>query len=77
MRDNGIGIEPSFGHKIFGMFEKIDTHTEGAGLGLALVKKIVELYNGRIWLESEGLGHGSCFFFTLPDACNRQGENPT
>ena len=37
-----------------------------AGIGLALVKRIVELYEGRIWLESEGLGQGTCFRFTLP-----------
>lgn len=75
VRDNGMGIDPRHSHKIFGMFEKLDPHTEGAGLGLALVKRIVELHKGRIWVESDGCGQGSCFFFTLPDAFNRQGEN--
>jgi PAS domain S-box-containing protein len=74
VRDNGMGIDPRHGHKIFGLFDKLDPCTEGAGLGLALVKRIVELYKGRIWLESEGHGLGSCFRFTLPEAFNRQGD---
>lgn len=74
VRDNGMGIDPRHAHKVFGMFEKVDPLSEGSGLGLALVKKIVELYKGRIWLESDGCGHGSRFLFSLPDACNRQGD---
>jgi len=74
VRDNGMGINPRHSHKIFGMFEKLDPHTEGAGLGLALVKRIVELHKGRIWVESGGYGRGSCFFFTLPEAFNQQGD---
>lgn len=68
VRDNGMGIDPSYKDKIFGLFEKLDPKSEGSGLGLALVKRIVELYKGRIWLESEGAGKGSCFKFTLPEA---------
>lgn len=74
VRDNGMGIDPRHSHKIFGLFDKLDPQTEGAGLGLALVKRIVELYKGRIWVESEGHGLGSCFQFTLPEAFNPQGE---
>jgi PAS domain S-box-containing protein len=74
VRDNGMGIDPRHSHKIFGLFDKLDPRTEGAGLGLALVKRIVELYKGRIWVESEGHGLGSCFQFTLPEAFNPQGE---
>jgi signal transduction histidine kinase len=66
--DNGIGIEQKYHHKIFGLFDKLDAGSEGSGLGLALVKRIVELYGGRIWVESEGVGRGSCFRFTLPEA---------
>jgi len=66
VRDNGQGIDPRFQDKVFGLFEQLDTASEGTGLGLALVKRIVELYEGRIWLESEGLGQGTCFRFTLP-----------
>ncbi|MCK5669185.1 MAG: hybrid sensor histidine kinase/response regulator, partial [Gammaproteobacteria bacterium] len=43
---------------------------EGSGLGLALIKRIVELYQGTIRIESKGLDQGTCFFFTLPQATN-------
>lgn len=52
----------------FGLFEQLDRQNEGTGLGLALVKRIVEMYGGRVWVESDGLGHGSCFRFTLPES---------
>jgi signal transduction histidine kinase len=65
VRDNGIGIEPSFQDKVFGLFEKLDPTSDGTGIGLALVKRIVETHNGKIWVESEG-GKGATFCFTLP-----------
>ena len=65
VRDNGIGIDPRFQPKLFGLFEKLDPRIEGAGIGLTLVKRIVEVHGGRIWLESEGLGRGTTFRFTL------------
>lgn len=68
VRDNGMGIAAGDREKIFGLFEKLDRHSEGSGLGLALVKKIVESYQGRIWVDSAGPGTGSCFRFTLPQA---------
>lgn len=68
VRDNGMGIDPVYHDKIFGLFEKLDSNSTGAGLGLAMVKKVVELYGGRIWVESAGTGQGSCFWFTLPNA---------
>ena len=67
VRDNGIGIEPQYQTRIFGLFEKLDPSTEGTGIGLALVKRIVEVHGGRVWAESKGLGHGSTFCFTVPD----------
>jgi signal transduction histidine kinase len=66
VRDNGIGIAPQFHDRIFGLFNKLDTHTEGTGIGLALVKRIIEVHGGKIWVESE-LGKGATFYFTLPD----------
>jgi PAS domain S-box-containing protein len=66
VRDNGIGIDPLYHSKIFGIFEKLEPKSPGAGLGLTMVQRIVERYGGRIWVESEGEGKGSCFRFTLP-----------
>ena len=63
--DNGIGIAPQYQEKIFGLFEKIEASAEGTGIGLAIVKRIIEKHGGRIWVESEGLRHGSTFCFTL------------
>lgn len=71
VRDNGCGIEPDYQQRIFGLFDKLDPGHGGSGLGLALVKRIVELYDGHIWVESAGAGQGSCFCFTLPAAVNR------
>ncbi len=66
VRDNGMGINPRYRQKVFDLFDKLDRNTEGTGIGLALVKRIVEVHRGRVWVESEGLGHGSTFYFTLP-----------
>jgi len=66
VRDNGIGIAAEYRNRIFGIFDKLDRSSSGVGLGLAMVKKIVETYNGRIWVDSDGEGCGSCFRFTLP-----------
>jgi PAS domain S-box-containing protein len=73
VRDNGMGVDPRHKDKVFGLFEKLDVKSDGTGLGLALVKRIVELYKGKIWLESEGSGKGACFYFTLPEALYEQG----
>jgi PAS domain S-box-containing protein len=75
VRDNGIGIDPRFQAKIFDLFAKLDTKAEGTGIGLAIVKRVVELYGGRLWVESEGQGKGTCFKFTLPGAINKSKEN--
>ncbi len=67
VRDNGIGIDPSFQERVFGLFERLDPESKGGvGVGLTLVRRIIEVHNGRIWVESEGVGQGSTFAFTLP-----------
>ncbi|MEZ4773399.1 MAG: ATP-binding protein [Bacteroidia bacterium] len=66
VKDNGIGIEPRFHKKIFDLFEKLDQHNTGTGIGLALCHKIIEIHGGSIWVESAGIGKGTTFFFSLP-----------
>jgi signal transduction histidine kinase len=65
VRDNGIGISPKYQEQIFEPFRQLDRGTEGVGIGLTLVKRIVEHHGGRVWVESEA-GKGATFFFTLP-----------
>jgi len=62
--DNGIGIATEHHEYIFGLFNKLDPKTDGTGIGLGLVKKIIEVHHGKIWVESEER-NGSTFKFTL------------
>ncbi|MBI3169165.1 MAG: PAS domain-containing protein [Chloroflexi bacterium] len=64
VRDNGIGIKKEFHKKIFSLFDKLDPGSEGTGVGLALVKRIVEVHGGSIWVDSTE-GAGATFYFTL------------
>ena len=68
--DNGVGISPEDFDRIFKPFEQIENSSsrkfQGTGLGLSLTQKLVELHGGQIWGESEGLGKGSTFRFTIP-----------
>ncbi|MBN1845744.1 MAG: PAS domain S-box protein [Sedimentisphaerales bacterium] len=75
VRDNGAGIEPAYQEKIFGLFEKLDHDSQGSGIGLAIVKRIIEVHGGRIWVESQGAGQGSTFCFTLPGRPESESAN--
>lgn len=67
VKDNGIGVEPEYRQRIFGIFKRLHREEDypGTGMGLAICQRIVERYHGRIWVESEQ-GHGATFFFTVP-----------
>jgi len=65
VQDNGIGIDEKYHQIIFGLFNKLDGKSKGTGIGLALVRRIVEVHGGRVWVESEGAGMGSRFCFTV------------
>ena len=73
VKDNGIGIAVEYHERIFGLFNKLNVHSEGTGIGLTLVRRIIEVHGGRIWVESalspqEEAESGSIFYFTLPQA---------
>jgi PAS domain S-box-containing protein len=64
VQDNGIGIDVQYGDRIFGLFNKLDSNTQGSGVGLTIVKRIIEVHGGKIWVESTP-GKGSTFYFTV------------
>ncbi|MEL6864917.1 MAG: ATP-binding protein, partial [Bacteroidota bacterium] len=67
IQDNGIGIDKEFGHKIFNLFHQLNKNKkyEGTGIGLTIVKNIVDKYDGKIWFESE-INQGTTFFISIP-----------
>ncbi len=73
--DNGIGIDPAYHKRIFGLFDRLDLQIEGTGVGLALAHRIIGLHGGRIWVESDGVSKGSTFFFTIPKSGKADSES--
>lgn len=80
VRDEGLGISADEMHKLFGKFQKLSARPTGGesstGLGLSIVKQIVELHGGKVWAESEGEGKGATFFIVLPAANRAEMASP-
>jgi len=71
IKDNGVGFDAEYSAKLFTAFERLHTQKEfeGTGIGLALVKRIIEKHNGKVWAKS-ALNQGATFYFSLPQEIN-------